>query len=244
MPTPAVSLRLRKFRRRFGITAPRVVVRSHWPWQWRLGFLLLPIVALALIVGAVLRSQELGVLGGELERMQHELAAQAAELAALRGVAGTGQNQGVIERAAQGSLVQRIAALERENASLREDIRFFERLVPGTAGQEQLRIENFRLVSEGGGRYRYHLLLAFQPDKQQPELRASMRFRLTFAQDGRQRQVILPDASSRPGDFSLEVKQFARREGVLSLPQAAVLGGAEVSIMQGGVVKARRAIQL
>ena len=34
MPTPAVALKLKQFRRRFGITASRVVVRSHLPWQW------------------------------------------------------------------------------------------------------------------------------------------------------------------------------------------------------------------
>lgn len=244
MPTPAVSLRLRKFRRRFGIAAPRVVVRTHWSWRWRFGAFLLLSVLIVLVVAAILRSQELGVLGSELERMRIQLDAQAEELAALRGVAGTGQNLGAIERAAQGNLVQRLAALERENAGLREDIRFFERLVPGVAGQDQLRIENFRLVSEGAGRYRYHLLLAFQPDRQQPELRGSLQFRLVFVQDGRQRQLVLPDASSRAGDFSLEVKQFARREGVFSLPQNGVLSAAEVFILQGGVVRARRAIQL
>ena len=37
MPTPAVTLRIRKFRRRFGITAPRVVVRTHLSWQWYAG---------------------------------------------------------------------------------------------------------------------------------------------------------------------------------------------------------------
>ena len=34
MPPPAPTLKIRRFRRRFGIAAPKVVVRTHIPWPW------------------------------------------------------------------------------------------------------------------------------------------------------------------------------------------------------------------
>ena len=49
MTNPAVTLRLKRFRRRFGITAPKVVVRSHVPWHWFAA----PVALLLLFLGAI-----------------------------------------------------------------------------------------------------------------------------------------------------------------------------------------------
>lgn len=49
MHTPAVSLRLKRFRRRFGISAPRLVVRSELPRRWLLlGGLFLVVIGFVL----------------------------------------------------------------------------------------------------------------------------------------------------------------------------------------------------
>ena len=69
MPTPAVALKFRKFRRRFGITAPSVVVRSHVSWQW---YVVVGIVAVLLIVTGAwifVQRSEVGSINSELETL-------------------------------------------------------------------------------------------------------------------------------------------------------------------------------
>lgn len=244
MQTPAVTLRLKRFRRRFGITAPKVVVRSHLPWQW----LLLSIVLFALFVGAVgwLMAQryEAGTLVQEVEQLRQQLLAQREELNALRSTAGTGQNAASIERASQQQLLGKIRALEAQNVALKEDILLFERLIPAVGEGGAIRIENFRVVQESSGRYRYRLLFAYQSDKQAPDFRGHFQLVVDYVSSGQKGRLLLPDGREPNAEYRLELKHFLRREGVFELPGGATMKGAEVRVVQGGTLKSRQAAQL
>jgi hypothetical protein len=244
MPTPAVSLKLRRFRRRFGITAPRLVVRSHVPWPWLAvagAFLLLVVVT---AVWSVMQHNEAGVVGRKLELAQQQLQAQQEELLLLRSTAGTEQNVAHMERATQQQLLGRVQGLERENASLKEDILLFERLIPVVGEEAAVRIENFRLSLEGRGRYRYRLLLAFQPSKQAPDFHGSLQLAVAYVLAGQEQQLVLPGRRDAGADYQIDLKHFLRREGVVELPDGAVLKSIEARIMLGDTLKAKRMAQL
>ncbi len=241
---PAVSLKLRKFRRRFGITAPRVVVRSHWPWPWLAGAASLFLVFLVGLVWLFLQRNEVGVLGVEIVELRRQLEAQQVELDVLRSTQGTGKNAMLMEQAAQRQLLAKLDALERENASLKEDIRVFERLVPAVADESRLRIESFRVLSDGESRYRYRLLMAFQAEKQAPEFRGRLQMLVSYVLDGREGQQLLPQDKSASPEYGVEIRNFLRREGAFRLPPGAVVKSVEARILQGDVIKARRSAQL
>lgn len=244
MPTPAVTLRLKRFRRRFGITAPRVVVRSHVPWQW----IALPAVLLALLLAAagwlMAQRNEAGELGAQLDELRRQMQVQDDELNLLRSVAGTGKNAVSIERAAQQKLLARIQNLEMENAGLKEDMRLFERLIPVAGEGSSIRLENFRVSKESSERYRYRLIVAFQPDKQLGDFKGRLEMVISYARGGKAAQLALPSGRDRAGDYQLLVKHFVRREGVFELPVGAVLQGVEARILQGDTLKARQLAQL
>lgn len=244
MHAPAVSLKLRKLRRRFGITAPRVVVRTHWPWHWQLLAAVLAICLVLSLAWLFMQRNEVGVIGGELAELRRQFDVQREELAALRAMAGTGQNAVAMERAAQQQLLGKVDALERENAALKEDIRVFEHLVPAAAGASQLRLESFRLSPDGAGRYRYRLLMAFQPDKQGVDFRGRLQLLAVYELGGKEFQLLLPDAKAAGAEYQLEIRHFLRREGSIELPPGAVLKSVEARILQGDIVKARRSTQL
>jgi len=244
MPNPAVTLKLRRFRRRFGIMAPRVVVRSHVPWHWMAlagAFLLLLIVTL---VWSFMQQNEAGAMGHEITTLREQLQAQREELLTLRSTAGTEQNVVNMERAAQQQLLNRVQGLERENASLKEDILLFERLIPVLGEEAAVRIENFRLTSEGRGRYRYRLLLAFQPSKQAPDFHGRLQLAVVFVQAGKEQHLVLPAAREGGADYRIDLKNFLRREGVVELPEGAQIKSIEARIMLGDTLKAKRMAQL
>lgn len=244
MPTPAIGLKIRKFRRRFGIAAPKVVVRSHFPWQW----LVLPALLLVFLVGAaggyISRNAEGGALAMEMDVLRNQILAQREELTVLRSMAGTGQNAVNIERASQQQLLARIQGLEAQNAALKEDILFFERLVPMVGDGPVIRIEGFRVAKKARGRFGYRMLLAFQPDKVTPNFRGRLQLYISFAQSGKNMHIVLPNKRETSPEYQLELQRFLRREGEFELPESAVLLGVEALILQGDTLKSKLSAQL
>lgn len=129
MPTPAVTLRFKRFRRRFGIAAPRVTIKSHIGWQWYATGLGAMAALIAAIVWSIAQQGEAAELVQEIRELRQQLGERNEELARLRAGAATEQNAVQMERSAQQQLVSRIKVLERENAGLKEDVSLFERLV-------------------------------------------------------------------------------------------------------------------
>ena len=244
MPTPAISLKMRKFRRRFGITAPKVVVRSHLPWRWVAVPVVLALVFVAALFSFAMQRQEVGEMARELETLRQNFETQQSELDVLRSAAGTGRNAVSIERATQQQLLTKIRGLERENGALKEDIRLFERLIPVVGEEAVVRIEGFRVNHDLGGRYRYRLVLAFQPGKQNPDFRGRLQLAISYVLSGKDQQLILPDKRSVAGEYQIELKHFLRRDGFFELPAGAELKSVEARVLQGDTLRAKQLTQL
>jgi hypothetical protein len=233
MHTPAVSLRLKRFRRRFGISAPRVVVRSELPRRW--------FVAAGLLLAAIGFSlawfiQEGSFGGGQLSELRNQLESQQAELSLLRGSVGTGHNAVSMERAAQQQLVARIQALEAENAALKEDMLIFERLIPVVGQEAKVRIESFMVSGSGGGGYRYRLLLAYQPVQRGTAFRGRYEIVVAYKLANEEvRQFVLPKGQNGVVD----VRHFLRREGEIDIPAGATLISVEARLLDNGKLVAK-----
>ena len=117
----------------------------------------------------------------------------------------------------------------------------FERLIPGVDERASVRVENFRVVSDGAQRYRYRLLLVYQPDKQTPEFRGQLRLVVDYTKGGKPGQLILPEKQE---GLRVDVKHVLRREGSFELPEGAVLIGVEARVLQGDTLKFKRMAQL
>ncbi len=244
MPTPAVTLRVRKFRRRFGITAPRVVVRTHLSWRWyALGGVLFALVAVA-IAWSILQRGGAGETGRELESLRRQVRELDEEVLKLRSTAGTEQNAVQMERSTQQQLLNRVKILESENAALREDMLLFERLIPAMGDEPVIRLESFRVAPDGPQRFRYRVLLAFQSAKQLPEFRGRLQILVIYSLGGRQQELLIPAKRETAGEFQVEVRHFLRKEGGFELPEGAVLRSVEARVFQGDTLKAKRLAQL
>ena len=244
MASPAVSLKIRKFRRRFGITAPRVVVRARVSWHWyAVGGALAALVVL-MIVGLALQRGDAGAMETELESLRLQVRSLDEELLRYRATAGTERNAVQMERSTQQRLLDRVRALELENAVLKEDMLLFERLIPAAGEEGAIRLENFRVVSDGGQNLRYRVLISFHSGKQTPEFRGRLEFLVTFVQRGKSQEMVIPSRRERGGEFQVEVRNFLRKEGTFELPAGARLQSVEARVLQGDTLKARRVAQL
>jgi hypothetical protein len=69
------------------------------------------------------------------------------------------------------------------------------------------------VVSDGAQRYRYRLLLVYQPDKQTPEFNGQLRLVVDYTQEGKPGQLILPEKQE---GLRVDVKHVLRRKGASS----------------------------
>lgn len=240
---PVVSLRLKKIQRRFGIMAPRVVVRSHVSWQLYVFPVVLLLLLVVVMVWSLTRQNEAGVLVREMSLLREQLSKQREELYFLRSTAGTGKNAVAIERATQAQLLAKLEALESENAALKEDMLTFERLIPSAEGVASISVESFRVVPELPGGFQYRLLLVYLSDKRVPTFQGRLRFLLTCVGPRGEQLIALPGSADVSSSYRLEVRHFLRKEGVFQLPEGFHLKGVEVQVFQGDVLKSKRVVK-
>lgn len=253
MATAGAALIRKRLRQRFGISAPKVAVRTHVPWHWR-ALLLVGVISLSLALAvwmydvgrrfAGFYSQESDQKIDLLASRVHEL---EGELSKLRQVANAGDSNVQIERSAKERLAHQVAQLEQDNASLKEDLAFFESIVPGSESVDAgLKINRLRIEPEAdSGRYKYRLLIVVEGGRQAREFRGNLQFSLKVQQAGKDVMMTYPkEGDPIPARFRLEIKRFLRTEGVFELPPGVVLKSAEARLVQDGDVRARQALNL
>jgi hypothetical protein len=60
---------------------------------------------------------------------------------------------------------------------------------------------------------------------------------------GQPLEILLPAKSALGGEYDLEIRHFARKEGVFELPAGAVLEAVEARILQGGTLVQQRLVR-
>jgi hypothetical protein len=232
---------LKAFKRKFGIAAPRVAVRTHMPWYLRW----LGIVAVGgLVYGAGLAVYDFGMefagfRRGEadraLEKLTDTIESQQRELSELRAKVAQAERQLQIEHATYSDMEKQVKSLSGENATLKEDLAFFQSLMPVGGRDGALTINRFRLEPETlPGEYRYRLLLV-QTGLRVNEYRGRLEFVLSVQQGGRKLVLTLPSQQDKNvKEYQLSFKFFQRIEGTFRIPPDAVVKSMQVRVFENG----------
>ncbi len=235
-------MKFRLLRRRLTVSAPRVSVRSAMPWplRWLLGAVVLGFSgALALwtfevgkdIAGLDRNAQQ------ELDRLRDEVDSLRQELVRAQSVANTSESLLTAEKAAQEQLVMRIRQLESDNQTLRSDLGFFERLIPGT-GSDALSIRGLQIERLAPDQLKWQVLM-IQAAKNAPDVRGQLEVVFAGTLDGKPWSLAHADAP-----HSVVIKGYLRQEGVVDLPAQAVVKTVTARILQAGQVKVMHALKL
>ena len=229
--------------RRLTVSAPRMSVRSALPWPLRwigaavvLGFCA-AIGLWAFEFGKEIagiddnRIQDLTRLEREVVDLQAQLDTMKEERDKALALANTSTTLMTAEKAAQESLSVLNKQLEADNQRLRDDLGFFEKLIP-TVGTEALAIRGLQAEVQDGRQVKWQVLV-IQPLKNAPEFNGRLELSFTGLQAGRPWASTLPE-----GPQTIKLRQYARAEGVFDLPPQTLLKGVSVKVMDGNVVKA------
>jgi hypothetical protein len=242
---------LRRLRGRFGISAPRVAVRTHVPWYWRaLSVVLLSGASLALAgwiydAGRQFAGFDRGASEQEIGGMRERIAKLEGELESARRIANASESRLRIDSTSQERLAKQISMLEEENSRLKSDLASFESLAGGQAGTAGLAISRLQILPAGDGLYRYRLLLAQTGDKKDKEFNGMIQL-IAIVQRGKETAMIqFPAADdAAASQYRVSFRHFRRLEGTFRIASETRIQRVEARVIQDGVVKASQSVTL
>ncbi|EWS65160.1 MAG: hypothetical protein Q7U09_05050 [Hydrogenophaga sp.] len=235
-------MRLRLLRRRLTVSAPRVSVRSAmpWPFRWLLGAVVLGFSG-ALALWAFEVGKDIAGLDRnakqELERLRNEVQDLRAELVRAQSVSNTSESLLTAEKAAQEQLVQQIRQLEADNQVLRGDLGFFERLIPGS-GSGALNIRGLQVDRLAQNQLKWQVLM-IQATKNAPDFRGVLEVTFAGTLEGKPWSAV-----QAPSPQPVLIKGYLRQEGLVDVPEQAVVKTVTAKILQDGKVLALHTIKL
>ncbi len=242
-------MRLRLFLRRLTVSAPRMSVRSAlpWPFRWALVAIVFGFCA-AIGLWAFEFGKDIAGLDhdtkDELQHARTELALLRSQVVSLKterdqaqSIANTSQTLITSERVAQDRLASQNRQLEAEIQSLRDDLGFFEKLIPA-AGVDGLAIRALQAELHDGREIKWQVLV-IQARKNAPEFTGTLELAFSGLQDGRPWNAVLPG-----GALALKLKQYGRVEGVFQVPPQTLVKAVTARVLEGTLTKAVQSIKL
>ena len=188
---------------------------------------------------------ELGVSIAGLDRdAKRELAALRQEVATLRSERDKSQSVANIsgslltaEKAAQEKMAAQIRQLETDNRLLRDDLGFFEKLLPA-GGVETATIRGLQAETLSDLQIKWQVLV-IQSVRDAPVFNGKLELTFSGTLAGKPWTTGLPG-----GAQPLQFKQYRRVEGVLDLPPLAVVKTVTAKVVEGTVVRSVHTVKL
>lgn len=244
-------MRFRLLRRRLTISAPSMAIRSSlpWPFRWALAALVLGFCAAIGLWAFEVGKDLTGVDGSakeELQRLRTEVVQLRDERNKAQSILNTSGSLLTAEKAAQDKLVAQIKQMESENRALRDDLGFFEKLIPAGAN-EGIAIRGLQAESINAGSQIKWQVLVIQPTKNTPEFNGKLEITLSGLQGG------MPGtgAGGKPWTLvaggqaqALRVKQYSRVENVIDIPPQTVIKQISAKVTEGASTRAVQTLKL
>ena len=246
-------MRLRLLMRRLTVSAPRMAVRSALPWPFRW-------VVLALVAGfcaaIALWAFEFGKdIAGldrgskeQLQSLQSDVQLRASQLELVtqernkaQSVANTADTVLTTEKVAHEKLQAQSRLLEQEIQRLKDDLGFFEQLIPATGNggdSTVLAIRSLQAEQLQAGELKWQLLV-IQAVKNPTEFKGQLEVSFTGLLNGKPWSGSLPVS---PQDF--QIRQYVRLSGIYQIPPQVEVRSMTVKVLEGKNVKAVQTLKL
>jgi hypothetical protein len=230
----------RRLRQTFGISAPRMAVRTHLSWRWRLSALL---GLAALTAGMWWWGFDFGQFLGGFNR-----SANAEKQARLESDADSARNENKqlrarlaelesdlnVTRGAQATLSRQALELQNENTQMKEELAFLRTLFndngkPGTVTIQRLTAERDR-----DDVYRFSMLVV-RGGNPVDEFSGHLMLLASVAAGGQSSMLTLPDDQPDTATaLKLKFKYYQRVEGTFRVPPGGQLKSLQARVVEPG----------
>jgi len=232
------------------ISAPKMTIKTHLPWPLRAMFLVLVIgLGGALAMWAYDLGRNFAGLNPNAGRDQvaslsDEVKKLSSERDKFSSTAMAAESQLNIERSAQTQLGNQIKTLEAENAKLKEDLSFFQSLLPTNIGAQGITIQRLKAEIVQPNQVHYQLL-AMQGEKVPREFVGNLQLSVTVLQGGKSVIINFPEQNATDlARYRLSFKYYQRVEGVVTLPEGAIIKAIQARVLDRGQMRAQQSVNL
>lgn len=181
--------------------------------------------------------------GEQLEQLQQKVAQLTIERDRFSTTVNAAESQLNIERSAQKQLASQVKILESENAKLKEDLAFFESLLPADTGSG-ISIRRLKADIIAPNQLRYRLLI-MQGGKGGRDFVGDLQFAVTVVQADKNAMIVFPQGNSGEANkLKLSFKHYQRVEGILTLPEGAVAKAIQARVLEKGQIRAQQTANL
>lgn len=241
------SLQRKRWLQRWSVAAPRMTIRNHLPWPLRAVFIAIvvglggAIAMWAYDTGRNFTGFNPGATKAQLSSLREQLQQVTAERDRFQATVNAAESRLNIEHAFQAQLTEQIKSLQDENGKLKDDLSFFEGLLP--AGAHGVAIRSFRVEMVEPRQLRYRLLLMQGGRTTVNDFVGNYQLVLTLFQNGKNAMMTLPKPEAA-ASYKLSFKHYQRVEGVLDIPEGATVKSVQVKVFEKGAVRAQQSENL
>ena len=243
-------MRLRLLRRRLTISAPRMMVRSAFPWpiRWALVAVVIGFCSAIGLWAFEFGREIAGIEGGtqaELVRLRERVTVLDAELVqtrvqrdAAQSVANTANTLITTEKVSSEKILAQLKTLEDENRRLKDDLGFFEKLTP-SLGAEGVTIRALQGDTQPDGKIHWQVLL-IQAKKNPAEFSGRIEVAFVGVLNGKP----WTGSGSGPDGVPVKLGQYGRIEGFYDVPPQVLIKSLTVKLFEGGALRATQSAKI
>lgn len=242
----------RRVRQTFGISAPRMAVRTRLSWRWRLPALL---ASLALIAGMwwwgfdfgqFLGGFNRGAIADKQDKLEAATAALKGENVRLRAELAALESDLNVARGAQTTLSRQALDLQSENTQMKEELVFLRTLFSDSGKPGTVTIQRLRAEKDREDVYRFSMLVV-RGGNPSDEFSGKLTLLANVAAGGHSSTLTLPDDQPDTATaLTLKFKYYQRVEGTFRVPPGGQLKSLQARVVEPGQVmpKATRNLNL
>jgi hypothetical protein len=230
----------RRLRQTFGISAPRMAVRTHLSWRWKIPVML----ALVLLIGGMwwwgfdfgqlLSGFDRKEVAERQAKLESDLAQLKDENAKLRARAAQLESDLNITRGSQTTLSKQSLELQSENTQIKEELAFLQKLFSDTGKQGTISIQRLSAERERDDAYHYSLLVV-RGGNPTDEFAGQLTLQAGLLSEGRLATVALPDDQpDASAALKLRFKYYQRIEGTIRVPPGSQLKTLQARVLELG----------
>jgi hypothetical protein len=239
-------------RRRFGVAAPRLSVRTHWSWKVKGTIIAVTAAIFAGLfyggfdAGRIFAGFNVGKIEEERKQMTDELIVLRAENEKLKKDQIELANAAQMATGAKDVMSKQIVSLQQENTQLKEETSFFEKLIGTKAGGKNgLAVQRLQAERETPDSYRFRALVV--QGTADTAFKGKLSMTVTLMADNKRVTINLPEEQPDTTQaLALDFKTFQRIDGSFKVPANAQLKSLQVRVFQAGSkeAKAQQSLQL
>ena len=217
----------RRLRGHFGTTAKKVVLRPTQPWYSQL-----LVVALLVLLGYLIGYWQYS--GVDYDTLMRNLNGLLRDNQTLEAKTVYRERQLQVERAAQRTLTEEIAALQDESMQLKEELAFYRGILSENATSGELKLHSFK-INKGKlqNQYEYHVLL-IQSGRHDKWAQGRLMLNLKGMKDGEGMTLPLRNGQDLIGPIKINFKYYQRVDGQFTLTDVLEDMSVELTLIEPG----------